>query len=908
MKPTVADRWKVLSPELDRLLDLDPGAREAYLTQLAGTDVSIANELRSLLAAQASAERTEFLEASAQHPSRRLDGSTLVGTRIGAYTIVSIIGYGGMGSVWLAERDDGLFEGRAAVKLLNLALLGRAAAERFRREGSILAKLSHPAIARLLDAGLSSTAQPYLILEYVDGVCIDAYCRDERLGAREIVELFSQVLTAVAHAHAQLVVHRDIKPGNVMVAGNDGSAQVKLLDFGIAGFVSEDSQSQASQLHAGDDRAAPSAGAAQNELTQLAGHALTVNYASPEQVRRERVSTASDIYSLGVLLYTLLSGRSAYRSERQTPAALEEAILNAEVMPLNHPRNTTTFRIERDLEAIVSKAMALRPEDRYGSVSSFKDDIERYLLGQPVRARGRARGYLAKAFVKRYWLAISGIVACFAAISTAAFLIWKESETLKLTKAFLIETLTPTSYYSDGGGLLSQRELLLRAANQLDTRFKDQPKAAAELYQTIGESLFNMGEHQLSYEVRSRAQPLIDTTYGARSIQAIRNASRVTYMHLTMYRYGEFRTALAALRARCGVSDTDTPNPKCLGPEWMNSMYSVSVGKSREALARWLEMDPRITPLIDASNIWHTLVGYWGATAASSAGDMVRSKQLWQRLLSLEDIQNEPKGNHQYALAIARGLNEAGFQQEAATLARAAFDQGTRYMGEAFDQRLFYLPGVVAIEIGAARTEQAEQHLLRALVRAQTAAVGAPDIQRLPTQESAAPRATLGLLYATSARHELARQRLGEALALQESRSSGYDEWAMRLRIHLAAVSAMAGDRRAVIDQLDILEREAQLFRDESARARIDALRSSVADDVATREIAWQRANSWMQTSHARMPDIKALLSAMGSTRAWPPPVDDDGIAAMRRYAAKILETTELEMQTRARSVSPSAR
>ncbi|TAG47471.1 MAG: serine/threonine protein kinase [Betaproteobacteria bacterium] len=912
MKETVVDRWKTLSPQLDHLLDLSVAERERFLDELSLTNAPLATDLRALLGVQSEAQDTDFLEITSKNQLRRDSGATLVGTQLGAYTITKLIGHGGMGTVWLADRSDGQFEGRAAVKLLNLSLVGQASAARFRREGSILAKLSHPAIARLIDAGLSGTGQPYLILEYVDGECIDQYCRAKQLDGPSIVKLFSQLLPAVAQAHSQLVVHRDIKPGNVMVTEDGGVAQIKLLDFGIAGFVQHDTKGDepnangavAANTRPTETAQAPTA----HDLTKLAGHALTVNYASPEQIRRERVTTASDVYSLGALLYSLLAGRSAYRVERQTTAALEESILRGDLLPINHANNKTSFRVTRDLEAIIFKAMALRPEDRYDSVTSFHDDIERYRLQQPVRARGRARAYLARAFLRRHWLVIGCVAASFAAVSGAAFKIWNESETLKRTKAFLIETLTPTSYYNDGGGLLSQRDLLLRAANQLDTRFKDQPKAAAELYETIGESLFNMGEHQLSYEVRSKAQPLIDSVHGADSREAIRNASRVTYMHLTMNRYQEFNEALTALRARCGVTAADTPNPKCLAPEWMNSMYSVSIGRSREAVARWTEMDARLSPSIDDASIWHVLVGYWGATASTSAGDMVRAKQLWQRVLSIPSVKKDPKGNHQFALAIARALNEAGLQQEAATLARGAFNQGVAYMGEAFDQRLFYLPGVVAIEITAGQTRDSEQQLLKALVKAQTTNDTGREPIVAPTQESATSRAALGLLYAITERYEPARDRLNEALNLYVARSNGYNEAAMRMRIHLAAVQALAGARSDAETTLNALRTETTQADDSASGARIDALLSWVSVDSAKRELAWRSATEWMRTSDSRLPDIRALLTAAGSVRPWPAPVDDGTIGLMRTYSAGVLESTQRAMESRPRSLQPTTK
>ena len=214
---------------------------------------------------------------------------SLVGQSLGAYTLESQIGHGGMGSVWLAHRSDGRFEGKAAVKMLNMALLGQNGEERFRREGRLLGKLTHPHIARILDAGVMPTGQPYLVLEHVEGRAIDVYCDERRLGVEERVRLFIDVLSAVGHAHANLIIHRDIKPSNIQVT-HDGVA--KLLDFGIAKLIQDDDQ-----------------GTKVTNLTQDGTRALTPGYASPEQALGDSITIATDVYSLGVLLYVLLSGQ-----------------------------------------------------------------------------------------------------------------------------------------------------------------------------------------------------------------------------------------------------------------------------------------------------------------------------------------------------------------------------------------------------------------------------------------------------------------------------------------------------------------------------------------------------------------------------------------------------------------------
>ncbi|MFI5243398.1 MAG: serine/threonine-protein kinase, partial [Gemmatimonadales bacterium] len=222
------DRWGVLSPLLDRALELPEAEREAWLAELRAQSPELASELAELLSGEKVADVRRFLAEPL--------GVSLEGLKLGAYTLEHLLGQGGMGSVWLARRTDGRFEGSAAVKLLNLALLSPSGQERFRREGSVLARLAHPGIARLLDAGVSPAGQPYLVLEHIDGEEIDAYVRAHNLPPEARIRLFLQVLDAVGHAHANLIVHRDLKPSNILVTGK---GEVKLLDFGIAKLLDD---------------------------------------------------------------------------------------------------------------------------------------------------------------------------------------------------------------------------------------------------------------------------------------------------------------------------------------------------------------------------------------------------------------------------------------------------------------------------------------------------------------------------------------------------------------------------------------------------------------------------------------------------------------------------------------------
>jgi len=268
MRPLEPDLWRQLSPYLDEALEIDPDQRPSWLASLNEREPGVAAALQMLLDDCIAIEDSGFLAGVVQvgvHPVP----PSISGQILGTYRLLSLIGQGGMGSVWLAERCDGRFEGRAAVKLLNIAGMGRASEERFRREGNILARLTHPNIARLIDAGVSPTGQPYLVLEYVYGQAIDAYCNEHALAVEARLRLFLEVLEAVTHAHANLVVHRDIKPGNILVSV---AGHVKLLDFGIAKMLEDD-----------EGRWNGERSAATAPLTRDAW-AATPQYAAPEQV------------------------------------------------------------------------------------------------------------------------------------------------------------------------------------------------------------------------------------------------------------------------------------------------------------------------------------------------------------------------------------------------------------------------------------------------------------------------------------------------------------------------------------------------------------------------------------------------------------------------------------------------
>ncbi|MBL0171791.1 MAG: serine/threonine protein kinase [Gemmatimonadaceae bacterium] len=375
------ERWAVLEPLFEEAFGLPPEALEPWLRALSVSAPDVADDVRALLSDDASAERERFL-------TNPID-LTLQGLEIGAYTLERPLGHGGMGSVWLARRTDGRFEGKAAVKLLNLSLVTTVGRERFRREGSMLARLTHPGIARLLDAGVSQLGQPYLVLEHVDGVALDTYANDHALSRDERVRLVLRVLDAVAHAHASLVVHRDLKPSNILVT-RDGT--VKLLDFGIAKLADTDDPST--------DTAA---------ITVDGGRAFTLQFAAPEQVRGDPITTATDVYAVGVILYLLLSGRHPTAEGARSPADVVRAL--SEVQP--------ALLAPHDLGSVVGKALRKDAAERYQNAESFAADLERFLQHEPVSASRDQLMYGARKFVRRHRTTVAAASAILTILVSA---------------------------------------------------------------------------------------------------------------------------------------------------------------------------------------------------------------------------------------------------------------------------------------------------------------------------------------------------------------------------------------------------------------------------------------------------------------------------------------------------------
>ncbi|MCA9290043.1 MAG: serine/threonine protein kinase [Phycisphaerales bacterium] len=511
-------------PSVDDLfadaLDLDPAARAAFIDAQCADRPEVARELRSLLGSH---------EAAAEFLHDRPAGPTVgdlqpsipdenIGRRLGVYRLVERLGVGGMGSVYLAERDDEEFEKRVAVKLIRRGMDTAEVLARFRTERQVLAALEHPNIARLIDGGATPDGLPYLVMEYVEGRPLDRCCDEDNLTIPQRLGLFLQVCGAVQHAHQNLVVHRDLKPGNILVTDRGA---VKLLDFGIAKVID---------------------GAA-NELnpTHTGSQMLTPPYASPEQVRGLPISTASDVYSLGVVLFELLTGLRPYDVGSGSRAEVEKIICEApprrpsdvvdpsttrtadpaartRASTVAHQRGVDTRRLRQrlagDLDTIILMALRKEPERRYRSVGQFADDIDRYLRGLPVAARPDTIGYRTRKFVRRNRILVAGVAATMIALSlgiagtTTAWSRARESASeareaegsarrdrlvAERTSEFLQNMLTAvTPARARGRDVTLFRELIDDAATRVTTELADEPAVAATVHLTIGRTYLTL--------------------------------------------------------------------------------------------------------------------------------------------------------------------------------------------------------------------------------------------------------------------------------------------------------------------------------------------------------------------------------------------------------------------------------
>jgi len=519
-------RWQQIQSLFEQVMDTGEKERAVYLERACGDDPELRSSVESLL--KSDARRGDMLQHAIGEAAESLledHRDRLIGTRVGPYRIVSILGHGGMSIVYRGERDDSQYKQTVAIKVLQHATLHPRLRSRLHSERHILATLDHPSIARLIDSGDLEDGTPYLVMEHVDGESIDTYCDSSTLFVRERIELFIQVCAAVQYAHRNLVVHRDIKASNIFVTA-DGAP--KLLDFGIAKLLAPESLSHTLPV------------------TRLQERILTPENAAPEQVLGRPITTATDIYSLGVLLYQLLTGRSPYRLLSYSQLQLERAICmddpaRPSQMVVSKLSGETDIdrgrisdrrglspqrlraRLSGDLDAIVAMAMRKEPDRRYPSVEALADDLNKHLLGQPVRARQGDWRYNGGKFLRRHVFAVAGIVVVFLGLALFAGAVLWENHRIELARdataqerdraqqvsAFLVDVFSQADPFNAQGKEPTAKELLDRGAEKISGNLSLQPEVRAQLLESIGLAYRRQG-------LSERAIPLFEQALAIR--------------------------------------------------------------------------------------------------------------------------------------------------------------------------------------------------------------------------------------------------------------------------------------------------------------------------------------------------------------------------------------------------------
>ena len=499
----------------DLALEMNISEQEKFLNEMCKDDQELKNEVLSLL--KSFNNNDDFLEKPLELTAETSEILTdpFIGKQIGKYIIDSEAGFGGMGVVYAGYRNDKEFEQKVAIKILKHGITSDYLLKRFQIERQTLANLQHRFIAKLLDGGSTDDGLPYLVMEYIEGTPITEYCGKNKLSIDGQIELFRKVCMAVQYAHQNLIIHRDIKPGNILVI-NDGTP--KLLDFGIAKLIDEDLIEE------------------DGGLTKTGVWHLTPEYSSPEQINGSRITTASDIYSLGVLLYKLLTGEQPYRIKNLSPIAISKFIEKENItkpsdkvkqkIETNSGNDKTKFsevnyeknslQLKGDLDNIILKAMDKDPERRYASVQQFSEDLNRYLIGLPVIAQKDTTTYRLSKFIRRHKIGFSSsvgfallLIFSLIAISWQANIASKERDKTRLeaqkTEAVntFLQGMLSSVDPSEIGRDVKVYDILEKAGEDIETNLKDQPEVEASLRSTLGNTYVNLGEYD-------KAKPFLD--------------------------------------------------------------------------------------------------------------------------------------------------------------------------------------------------------------------------------------------------------------------------------------------------------------------------------------------------------------------------------------------------------------
>ena len=601
---------------LDRLLAADEVARAASLDSIAARDPVLHARLQRLLASALAPEQSRALAAPVLGVASLLDATRALqpGEVLAGYRLVRELGRGGMSVVWLAERADGTLKRAVAFKM-PLFMIHGGEVERFTRERDALAALSHPNVARLYDAGVLPSGQPFIVLEFVDGRPLTDHCDARQLDVRARLRLFAQVLAAVGHAHKHLVVHRDLKPSNILV---DADGQVKLLDFGIAKLLGENE------------------GAA---LTQVMGAALTPLYAAPEQLHDAPISTLTDVYSLGVVLFELLSGELPYRGVRGRATLVEvlEAQARGALPRLGHG-------LDEDLETIVGKALRIAPDDRYASVAHLADDIQRFLDRKPIAARRPSLLYTLRLALARHRLAAGVAAIGLVLVLGASVVAWAQHRESRAhagrsaaVRDFMFNLVDEAEAAEGQVGEVTGRQMVDGAVARARHDFGDQPLLQGELLGELGRMYVRLGAADAAVPVLEESVATLERH--ARADDAALNKARAFLAQALVQDHGDSaRIAALASQARdaCRAQDADCAKARAYAGSILSQLAS-NAGDKDLALAEMRRAAADTQFAFGVQNPETAMTWMSVAIMARNAGHLADADQAMQRAVRAAD-------------------------------------------------------------------------------------------------------------------------------------------------------------------------------------------------------------------------------------------------------------------------------
>ena len=722
--------------------------------------------------------------------------SIMIGDRIGPYQILRMLGVGGMGEVYLAERADAQFEQKVAVKVVHGGSLRRRIQSRFKIERQILAQLDHPNIARLLDGGTLAGGTAYIVMEYVDGIPIDAYCDTHRLDVAARLRLFQIVCAAVHYAHQNLIVHRDLKPSNILVTS---TGVPKLLDFGIAKLLD-------------DGRAVQHTLA----MTHADLRMLTPDYASPEQVRGHAITTSSDVYVLGVLLYKLLSGTGPFVIPSMRLTDIERAICENDPPPASHAidigdspsalaisesRNTTAARLRRtlkgDLDNIVCKAMHKELERRYGSSQQMASDIQRYLDGKPVIARRDTVSYRSTKFVRRHWLPVTASLGMFCLILAFATTMYVQSQRIAAERdqaaqqrgraelersraeeisTFLVNLFKLSDPEENRGNQVTARELLDSGAKRLHAALQDQPATRAALLATVGAVYDSLGQYQDALPILQESLSLQPASHDRSHIDTLLELARARAGA------GDLQSAEAPLRDALRLAQTD------FGASSQESARALwAIGRLRHQQGQFAEakdLYKRSLVIFESSEAPQTDV-------ASLLDDLAQvyardqqwalAKQTYERALDIDRRvlgDDHPRvATHLHNLAVV--AQNMGDSRQAEILYRDAISRQQHAYGNQHPETAKALGNYGLLLQREGRLEEAEPLLRNALAITL-------DLYGPANYNVAYARVSLGLLLHDKGDLKDAESEYRQALAVYDKSLPSNHQWRAAALMHLA--------------------------------------------------------------------------------------------------------------------------